>query len=49
MFGAVLLKKSAGSEGNKADVQKVFGYIGFFTLFGLWWLSEYKTNLIQLV
>lgn len=34
----VLLKKSAGSEGEKVDVQKFFGYIGLFTLIGLWWL-----------
>ncbi|GAV80071.1 LOW QUALITY PROTEIN: EamA domain-containing protein, partial [Cephalotus follicularis] len=33
----VLLKKSAGSEGDKFDVQKFFG-IGLFTLLGLWWL-----------
>lgn len=34
----VLLKKSSRSEGDKVDVQKFFGYIGLFTLFGLWWL-----------
>ncbi|XVE53506.1 hypothetical protein DITRI_Ditri03aG0008700 [Diplodiscus trichospermus] len=34
----VLLKKSAGSEGEKVDVQKFFGYIGLFSLLGLWWL-----------
>lgn len=34
----VLLKKCAGSEGEKVDVQKCFGYIGLFTLLGLWWL-----------
>lgn len=34
----VLLKKSAGSEGDKVDVQKFFGYIGLFTLLGLWWI-----------
>ncbi|KAK2658734.1 hypothetical protein Ddye_005267 [Dipteronia dyeriana] len=34
----VLLKKSAGSEGDKVDMQKFFGYIGLFTLLGLWWL-----------
>ncbi|OMO90651.1 Drug/metabolite transporter [Corchorus olitorius] len=34
----VLLKKSSGSEGDKVDVQKFFGYIGLFTLLGLWWL-----------
>ena len=35
----VLLKRSAGSEGDKADVQKFFGYIGLFTLLGFWWLA----------
>ncbi|GLT29585.1 hypothetical protein SLA2020_237520 [Shorea laevis] len=35
----VLLKKSAGSEEEKVDVQKFFGYIGLFTLLGLWWLA----------
>ncbi|KAI3473007.1 hypothetical protein Pfo_030090 [Paulownia fortunei] len=35
----VLLKRCAGSEGDKVDVQKFFGYIGLFTLFGLWWLA----------
>ncbi|KAK4748375.1 hypothetical protein SAY87_014961 [Trapa incisa] len=35
----VLLKKSAGSKGDKVDVQKFFGYIGLFTLLGLWWLA----------
>ncbi|KAF8392978.1 hypothetical protein HHK36_021219 [Tetracentron sinense] len=34
----VLLKRCAGSEGDKVDVQKFFGYIGLFTLIGLWWL-----------
>lgn len=36
----VLLKKFAGSEeeGDKVDVQKLFGYIGLFTLLALWWL-----------
>lgn len=34
----VLLKKSAGSEGDKVDLQKFFGYIGLFALLGLWWL-----------
>ncbi|CAN4076493.1 unnamed protein product [Withania somnifera] len=33
----VLLKKSAGS-GEKTDMERVFGYLGIFTLFGLWWL-----------
>ncbi|KAM7490633.1 hypothetical protein LguiA_033554 [Lonicera macranthoides] len=34
----VLLKKSAGSEGDKVDMQKFFGYIGLFALLFLWWL-----------
>ncbi|KAM7258984.1 hypothetical protein ACFE04_014725 [Oxalis oulophora] len=34
----VLLKKFAGEEGQKADMQKLFGYIGLFTLVALWWL-----------
>ncbi|WCJ29979.1 Solute carrier family 35 member F5 [Euphorbia peplus] len=33
----VLLKKFAGDEGEKIDVQKLFGYIGLFSLCGLWW------------
>ncbi|KAH8504168.1 hypothetical protein H0E87_011721 [Populus deltoides] len=33
----VLLKKFAG-EGERVDVQKLFGYIGLFTLVALWWL-----------
>ncbi|KAL0553335.1 hypothetical protein IC582_007227 [Cucumis melo] len=34
----VLLKKFAGEEGERVDVQKLFGYIGLFTLITLWWL-----------
>ncbi|KAF5181570.1 Solute carrier family 35 member f5 [Thalictrum thalictroides] len=34
----VLLKRFAGEEGEKVDVQKLFGYIGLFTLVALWWL-----------
>ncbi|KAH9799005.1 EamA domain-containing protein [Citrus sinensis] len=34
----VLLKKFCGEEGEKIDVQKLFGYIGLFTLVALWWL-----------
>ncbi|KAI4379888.1 hypothetical protein MLD38_006128 [Melastoma candidum] len=34
----VLLKKFAGEEGEGIDVQKLFGYIGLFTLVALWWL-----------
>lgn len=36
---AVLLKKFAGEEGERVDVQKLFGYIGLFTLVALWWLG----------
>eukprot|EP00249_Psilotum_nudum_P014942 c25081_g1_i1 orf=194-1396(-) len=34
----VLLKKFAGKDGEAVDVQKLFGYIGLFTLLALWWL-----------
>ncbi|XP_059658181.1 uncharacterized vacuolar membrane protein YML018C [Cornus florida] len=34
----VLLKKFAGEEGERVDVQKLFGYMGLFTLVALWWL-----------
>lgn len=34
----VLLKRFTGEEGERADVQKLFGYIGLFTLVALWWL-----------
>lgn len=34
----VLLKKFCGAEGEGIDVQKLFGYIGLFTLVALWWL-----------
>ncbi|KAL0447311.1 UNVERIFIED_CONTAM: putative vacuolar membrane protein [Sesamum latifolium] len=34
----VLLKKFSGEEGERGDVQKLFGYIGLFTLVALWWL-----------
>ncbi|XP_043701241.1 thiamine-repressible mitochondrial transport protein THI74-like [Telopea speciosissima] len=34
----VLLKKLAGEDGERVDVQKLFGYIGLFTLVALWWL-----------
>ncbi|MQM01939.1 hypothetical protein Taro_034689 [Colocasia esculenta] len=36
----VLLKKFAGEEGEGADVQKLFGYVGLFTLVALWWLCK---------
>lgn len=34
----VLLKRYSGEGGEKIDVQKLFGYIGLFTLVALWWL-----------
>ncbi|XP_047328627.1 uncharacterized vacuolar membrane protein YML018C-like [Impatiens glandulifera] len=34
----VLLKKFAGEDGEKIDLQKLFGYMGLFTLVALWWL-----------
>lgn len=34
----VLLKKFCGEEGKRVDVQKLFGYVGLFTLIALWWL-----------
>ncbi|XP_027356094.1 uncharacterized vacuolar membrane protein YML018C-like isoform X1 [Abrus precatorius] len=34
----VLLKKISGEEGERVDMQKLFGYIGLFTLVALWWL-----------
>jgi len=34
----VLLKKLCGEEGEKVDVQKLFGYLGLFSLVALWWL-----------
>ncbi|KAL6502095.1 hypothetical protein OROGR_027228 [Orobanche gracilis] len=34
----VLLKKFSGEEGERVDVQKLFGYIGLCTLVALWWL-----------
>ncbi|XP_022134812.1 uncharacterized transporter C405.03c-like [Momordica charantia] len=34
----VLLKKYAGEEGEKIDMQKFLGYVGLFTLTTLWWL-----------
>lgn len=37
---AVLLKKVSGEEGERVDVQKLFGYIGLFTLVALWWLGK---------
>lgn len=37
---AVLLKKFSGEEGERVDVQKLFGYIGLCTLVALWWLGK---------
>ncbi|KAA8522965.1 hypothetical protein F0562_009388 [Nyssa sinensis] len=37
----VLLKKFTGEEGEKVDMQKLYGYIGLFTLVFLWWLIQY--------
>ncbi|KAL8063045.1 hypothetical protein ABFS82_01G002500 [Erythranthe guttata] len=37
-FFTVLLKKFSGEEGERVDVQRLFGYIGLFTLVALWWL-----------
>ncbi|KAE7997678.1 hypothetical protein FH972_002288 [Carpinus fangiana] len=34
----VLLKKFAGEDGEKVDMQKLIGYIGLFSLVSLWWL-----------
>ncbi|KAL7239656.1 hypothetical protein ACSBR2_005531 [Camellia fascicularis] len=34
----VLLKKFTGVEGKRVDMQKLYGYIGLFTLITLWWL-----------
>jgi hypothetical protein len=36
---SVLLKKFCGEEGEKVDVQKLFGYLGLFTLVALWWIG----------
>ncbi|KAG9128944.1 hypothetical protein Leryth_014721 [Lithospermum erythrorhizon] len=36
----VLLKKFAGEEGERVDMQKLFGYIGLFTFVALWWLGK---------
>ena len=45
MNNAVLLKKFAGEEGEGVDVQKLFGYVGLFTLVALWWLGKDITML----
>ncbi|TYI16820.1 hypothetical protein ES332_A08G280800v1 [Gossypium tomentosum] len=36
---SVLLKKFSGEQGQKVDMQKLFGYIGVFTFVALWWLA----------
>lgn len=40
MYGlfTVMLKKYGGEEGHGVDMQKLFGFIGLFTLFFAWWL-----------
>jgi len=50
IVAAVLLKKFAGEEGERVDVQKLFGYIGLFTLVALWWLGKmcYLFNVLLL-
>uniref|UniRef100_A0A5B7C8U5 EamA domain-containing protein n=1 Tax=Davidia involucrata TaxID=16924 RepID=A0A5B7C8U5_DAVIN len=35
---SVLLKKFTGKQGERVDMQKLYGYIGLFTLVSLWWL-----------
>ncbi|XP_024398489.1 uncharacterized transporter C405.03c [Physcomitrium patens] len=39
MYGlfTVMLKKYGGEEGHGVDMQKMFGFIGLFTLIGAWW------------
>lgn len=39
----MLLKKFTGEEGERVDMQKLYGYIGLFTLVALWWLSKCRT------
>jgi solute carrier family 35 protein F5 len=34
----VMLKRYAGEEGEKVDMQRVFGFMGLFILVGSWWL-----------
>ncbi|GLT29641.1 hypothetical protein SLA2020_044940 [Shorea laevis] len=36
-LSSVLLKKFSGKGGEKVELQKLFGYIGLFTLVALWW------------
>jgi solute carrier family 35 protein F5 len=35
----VMLKRYAGEEGEKVDMQRVFGFMGLFILVGSWWLG----------
>lgn len=42
----MLLKKFSGEGGEKVDVEKLFGYIGFFTLVALWWLGKCSLILV---
>lgn len=46
MDNTVLLKKFAGEEGEGVDVQKLFGYIGLFTLVALWWLGILTSSIL---
>ncbi|KAL3698502.1 hypothetical protein R1sor_012578 [Riccia sorocarpa] len=34
----ILLKKYAGEGSSHVEMQRIFGYVGLFTLLGLWWL-----------
>jgi hypothetical protein len=36
---SVMLKRYAGEEGEKVDMQRVFGFMGLFILVGSWWLG----------
>lgn len=49
MNATVLLKKFCGEEGERVDVQKLFGYIGLFTLVALWWLSKFYPAILLYV
>ncbi|XP_021912427.1 uncharacterized vacuolar membrane protein YML018C-like [Carica papaya] len=35
---SVLLQKFSGEQGERVDIQKLYGYIGLFTFLGLWWV-----------
>ncbi|XP_059636201.1 uncharacterized vacuolar membrane protein YML018C-like [Cornus florida] len=41
----LLLKKFTGEGGEKVDMQKLYGYIGLFSLVALWWLSNMASPL----